>query len=431
MRQRRQTSSSPFGWLSALSFHLLLVGCMLTLGLLIDETRRALGEEFEPTAEAVNATNQHLSDMFTEMVPRNMDARAFWAAKVDEEVRDDDLVSARGFLLAAPYMLDKRDAAAVTAAATTETTGRLDDRLLSAAKLFLPDDVRARYERAVSPPILTPTPGTDTADPVNLSESALSAPSEEEDATEVADETPIAEEAPSPSSVRSSFFILGNARDLSYQSAGWIRGDRTDVFSLALSGLGLIAQEGLIEGFEPDPKFYQGASLVKSATRARRLDPEFEELLRTRLHRAIPEDILYANLQEAFSTNSNLLIQSDVVFKAFADSVDKSRLAPVASDLLRIAELADERTTFAALTILETVTSLRDLKRAELISHAGGDRAVTLAKYKGSEALDAATTLMDWTMRLIILCIVLSAIFLIMGWLSVGTVLRSLNRRNI
>ena len=119
------------------------------------------------------------------------------------------------------------------------------------------------------------------------------------------------------------------------------------------------------------------------------------------------------------------------MFKAFADSVDKSRLAPVASDLLRIAELADERTTFAALTILETVTSLRDLKRAELISHAGGDRAVTLAKYKGSEALDAATTLMDWTMRLIILCIVLSAIFLIMGWLSVGTVLRSLNRRNI
>ena len=98
------------------------------------------------------------------------------------------------------------------------------------------------------------------------------------------------------------------------------------------------------------------------------------------------------------------------------------------TDLTRIAELADERSTFAALTLLETVTSLRDLKRAELISHAGGDRAVTLAKYNGSEALEAATTIMDWTMRLIVLSTLLVAICLVMGWLSVGTVLRSLNR---
>tara|TARA_Y100000052_G_scaffold19324_1_gene18968 strand:- start:39537 stop:40778 length:1242 start_codon:yes stop_codon:yes gene_type:complete len=412
-----------------------MLGCAVVLGLLILETRHALGEEFEPTGEAVTATNQNIGNMFADMVPSDMDAREFWAAKVDEEVRADDLVSARGFLLAAPYMLDKRDAAAVTAAATTETTGRMDERLLAAAKLFLPDDVRARYERAVSPPSLTKASTTSVEDPEGLNDD----PATEDIAPDVDDLIETDEDAmsdddlagvspPTAQAESPDFFILGNARDLSYQSAGWIRGDRTDVFTLTISGLGLIAQDGLIEDFDPDWRFYQGASLVKSAIRARRLDPEFEDLLRTRLQRAMPEAVLHANLKAAFSQNSNLLIQSDVVYQAFAESIERDRLTPIVTDLTRIAELADERSTFAALTLLETVTSLRDLKRAELISHAGGDRAVTLAKYNGSEALEAATTIMDWTMRLIVLSTLLVAICLVMGWLSVGTVLRSLNR---
>ncbi|MAI90544.1 hypothetical protein [Ponticaulis sp.] len=408
MRSRRQSHLRPFGWLSALIFNSLIFGCALLLIMIILETRQDSSSEFEPTSDALLATQQEMGKMFADLVPNGANQRSFWAGMVDREIRADDLTSARGFLLAAPQMLNRQDAAAVTAATTTDTTGSLDERLLAAAKLFLPDDVRARYERAVSP---QPRSFTRTVTPTDETE----------------DSSGLEEEVDTPEAIETApdFFVLGDARDLAYLSAGWVQGDRTDVFSLSISGLGLIAREGLLEDLELDERFYQGASLLKSAIRANRLDPDFENLLRFHLERAMPEDELRENLEAAFAGNSNLLIQTDVIFEAYADAVDTDRLRPFLIDLERIAELADGRTNSAALMLLETVSGQRDLKRAELISYAGGDRAIALAKHYGPDALDAAASIIDWSMHLIMLIAVLAGGIFVLGWLAFSTFLRS------
>ena len=435
MRARRRTHKFSFGWLSGFTFHGLLFAMGAALCLLALEMRHALGEEFAPSRDAISATRAHLGQMFADLVPEDADPRNYWASRVDQEIRSNDLASARGFLLAAPFMLDKRDSAAVTAAAAAESKGEADDRLLSAAKLFLPDDVRARYERATTPVNVaqhtestgeTTDTGTNPQDDVtSITEDVGTAA--EEDTVTLAEDDPTQSRLPPEEMGNMDFFVLGSARDLAFQSAGWVRGDRTDVFSLSISGLGLVIHEGLVDGFDADPGFYEGASLVKSAIRAGRLNTRFEESLRARLDRALPADTLKANLEEAFSKNSNLLIATDVVFDAFAKSVDLERLKILAIDFERIAELADERSTTASLTLLGTVSNQRDLKRAELVSLAGGDRVIPLAKFAGADTLDAATTIMDWTMKLIGLIVLLFGITLLMGWLAVGTLLRSLH----
>ena len=430
MRSRRRNSKAPFGWISALFFHVLMAAFVLTTGEMINETRDAQGIEFEPTSEALAATQEKMGQMFADLVPAIADRRVFWASQVDREVRAQNLVSARGYLLAAPYMLDRQDAAAVLAASNTETRGRIDDRLLSAAKPFLPDDVRARYERAVAPRVRT-IPLEEYSDPVDerVPVSDEAAPED----FEVVPASMTMEEAdgfPEPeSSADNEFFVLGNARDLAFQSAGWIRGDRTDVFALSLSGLGLIAREGLLDDVTVDRDFFQGASLLKSAIRANRLEPDFEELLRDRLERAMPEETLRANLDAAFSSNANLMIEIDPIFEAFANSVDTERLRPFMQDLTRIAVLAEERSGSAALTLISIVSSHRDLKRAELISLAGGDRSVTLAEQYGPEALDAATTIMDWTLRLILLVMAMVGLLGLMLWTAFATLVASTDNK--
>ena len=418
MRSRSRNSQRSFGWISALIFNILLIISGIVVFLIIQETRIARGAEYEPTSEAITATQDRMGRMFADLIPSHENNRQYWAELIDAEVRQGDITSARGFLLSAPYMLNRQDAAAVSAAASTESTGQHDDRLLTAAKLFLPDDVRARYERAVAPPAMDMTP----APPAEAAETeAEAAPETEEEGLQsealIEDET---DAAPEP-----EFFVLGDARDLAFQSAGWIRGDRTDVFALSISGLGLIARDGLLDELELDRRFFEGASLLKTAIRADRLAPDFERTLRDHLERAMPEDTLRANLEAAFASNSNLLIQTDAIFAAFANSVDQPRLRIFLSDLERLAALTEGRATVDALMLIETISSQSDLKRAELISQAGGDRAIALAKHYGEDALNAATTVMDWSMKLVSLIVGFIVLSVLMGLIALSTFTRS------
>ena len=447
MFSRHPTTKLPFGWVSAFAFNTLLVAAAAIVCMIVFEMRNALGEEFATSNEATTATRERMGKMFEGIVPDDVNRREYWANRVRSELRENDIVSARGFLLAAPYMLDSKDTAAVRAAATTDPTGDPDERLLNAAKLFLPDDVRARYERAVSPYQME----VRMSDTVNVPAANETSPEAELalPETETKDENTSDEETVPPEPTlnepetnligttdrisfdsHNDFFVLGSERDLAYQSAGWIRGDTTDVFSLSLSGLGLVAGEEMIGSDRFDDRFFQGASLVKSARRANRLNEKFSEFLERRLEMALPEEKLKSSLESAFRNNANLLIQGDAILKAFADSVEQDHLAPFRSDLFRIGAFSVGRSNSAAMTILQTVTSGRDLKRAELITSAGGDRAVTLTKYLGNDALSAATSVMDWTMRLIQLIISLIVVMVMLFWITVFTFARSFGQKN-
>ena len=407
MSARRRTKKQPFGWMSALLFNALLIGFAYITSLLIVENKKALGEEFVTSSEAVSATQAKMSEMFSAMVPEGREPREFWASEINKQLAENDLDAARGLLLAAPSMLNKKDAGAVLVAAETETEGRLDERLLSASTLFLPDDVRAKYARATSP--------------VEFNSVDID-PSVDGDASDEPDtKTP-------DQSTSSAFFVLGNERDLAYQAAGWLRDDRVDTFSLSISGLGLAAQQGKFKKTKFTDTMLRGASLIKSARRAGRLRPEFEEFLEKRLENALPAERLRKELMTRFNEGGSIFIQSDAILAAFVAATNEANLEPFLEDLERLAHLSDDRTNASAMTIIETISSLRDLKRAELIAFSGGDRAVVLAKYYGPKSLNAAQTVLDWTMKLIGLIMSAVFVFAILLWLALSTLGRSSRR---
>lgn len=418
MTSRRRKKSGTFAWFTALMFNVLLGVFGFVSVRLIAENNAAMGEEYITSSEALAATRERMAGMFSALVPEGADARDFWSSEVNKQIRANDLVSARGLLMAAPDMLDRKDSAAVLAAANTERSGTLDQRLLSAATLFLPDDVRARYERATTPgriEILTTTPESD-AEPVP------EATEPEDSGNETESEISEAEQA----SANPAFFVLGSERDLAYQSAGWLRGDRTDEFSLALSGLGLAAQKGRYEQTRLTENALRGASLVKAARRAGRLQPELSDSLEKKLEAALPADRLKAELDTSFNQGGSILIQGDAILDAFVRATDEPRVQPFLDQLERISRLQEKNTNSAALLLLETLSSQRDLKRAELLIRAGGDRAIALSKYYGPEALTASQTVMDWTLDLILMIMASVGVLLLLIWLAVSTFLRSL-----
>ena len=69
MRLSRRKNQMPFGWLSAVFFNILFLITAIVLSLLIYQTRIALGDEFEPTREALAATDEKLGALFADMVP--------------------------------------------------------------------------------------------------------------------------------------------------------------------------------------------------------------------------------------------------------------------------------------------------------------------------------------------------------------------------
>ena len=423
MPARKRSSRRRSGRVSAILFNLGLFALFYTASLLIIENRRALGEEYVTSKSAVQATRNAMSGMFRELVPPDANPRTFWANRIENELRDSDLASARGYMLAAPDMLATRDVNALLAAANAERSGTEDERLLSAASLFLPDDVRALYERALSPSRLE-TPhlpeATDAEGTVPEVEPASLTVSEEVSVQ------PIALSADARAPEPAGFFVLGSERELAYRSADWVRGDDVDLFSLKLSGLGLALQAGRIEDGKAERDVLRGASLIKSASRADRLSPEFHDVLEKRLSNAIPTDRLGEELEATFQSGGSLLINGDAVLDAFERATETNALAPLLSDFRRISQLGDGRSNTAALTILETIESLSDLKRAELITRAGGDRAVTLTKRYGRDALNAATTVMDWSFYLVALILLNLALLAALGWIALTRTYRFL-----
>ena len=102
--------------------------------------------------EARTETRQQIESEFRKLAAPLGEERRLWAARIDQTLQERDFSSARGYLLAAPLMLNKQDSAAVLAAADAESSGSRDQRLARAALLFLPEELRASYQRSIAPP---------------------------------------------------------------------------------------------------------------------------------------------------------------------------------------------------------------------------------------------------------------------------------------
>ncbi|MCR9225195.1 MAG: hypothetical protein NXH70_14085 [Hyphomonas sp.] len=362
--------------------------------------------------EARTETRQQIESEFRKLPAPLGEERRLWAARIDQTLQERDFSAARGYLLAAPLMLNKQDAAAVLAAADAESSGSRDQRLARAALLFLPEELRASYQRSIAPPKMPD--GTEVS-PETTEEVEDSTPEAENDGPEGAASTtrnstqlaPLNE----PFAGQRSFFLLGDPADLTRRSQRWLAEEQVDSLQLRLRALGLLTQD------DPDAEaqaMFEAASIMRAAHRAGRLSDRFASYLKSRVEDALPEEILRAELNTAFETVMTTEARTVEVLDAYRRALQPEAQDRLVRDMVIIARIAELTSSSGAITLVEQATTPEDMRRALLLSESGGHRSVALAREMGPEVLSLAQIGVKWSRILV---------FQVMGLMALGMAL--------
>ena len=363
--------------------------------------------------EARTETRQEIDGEFRKLTAPLGQERLHWASRIDQTLTERDFSAARGYLLAAPLMLSKQDSAAVLAAADAESSGSRDQRLARAALLFLPEELRASYQRSIAPP---PVPENLDADDDD-DESEIVEDEEPAEETEIADTPRIAgnsvQLAPldEPFVGQRSFFLLGDPADLTRRSQRWLGGEQVDSLQLRLRALGLLTQD------DPDPEaqaMFEAASIMRAAHRAGRLSDRFSSYLKSRVEDALPEEILRTELNTAFETVMTTDARTVEVLKAYRAALQPQARDRLVRDMVIIARIAELTSSSGAITLVEQATTPEDMRRALLLSESGGHRSVALAREMGPEVLTLAQIGVKWSRVMV---------FQVMGLMALGMAL--------
>tara|TARA_R110000868_G_scaffold12918_4_gene61037 strand:- start:2078 stop:3355 length:1278 start_codon:yes stop_codon:yes gene_type:complete len=407
------------GWMQAVVFNSLLI--LMPVIAAQSLAMAFSGESFSdsPTIESIDQTRRNMDDTFAAIAPRNGgDKYKFWHDIVERELTDMDVAAARGFLLAAPQMLDRDSVRELEADSSGVKLDRADDRMAAAALRKLPLDIGLKFEKAQA-----------SAGSRNIP--SASAIIEDTDGTEDAPEEGVADEAAEDSDVSVSgtarpsdrrFVLLGTFADLANNSERWLKGDRVDPITLKITALALIGadtSDGLSEGN------IRAASILKSARRARRMTPEFTAYLKGRLNNALPDDVLRPALEEALGELATTSVRVDRVRNAYLNSINAEGLLELETDLTQIDRIGMLTSTPAAITLIEHVKDSSDLRRARLLAEAGGDRSVALVKQDGPGALRIADTGIKWTRQLMLQVLGLTASGLALLFVMIATFRRN------
>lgn len=422
MKLARKRSERPSSWFYALLFNSLLLLLAILGAKSLATAFNTASPDSRLTTEILVDTRRIIDRSLGQLAVNVDDKRANWANRVKRELVQQDLSAARGFLLAAPAMLDSNDVLALKAAAESEPAGSEDQRLVRAALLFLPNDVRQQYEILIDPPDLRISLNVEDVD------------GEAGDAEEIeADETAIAQpEQAAPAIERNSdFSILGTEEDLVTNSQRWIALDPVDIFVLRLAGLAHLSTD---EGFSDEllinsDQIAQAASILKSAKRANRLNVEYLSELNARLDLALPQAELEVALSAALSGIAPRAELIAPVKEAFRSSLQQDRLAPLMEDFLMISDTADDTSPTGALFLLEQATSRSDVLRARRIARAGSDRAVALVKEIGPDALVLFENHVKWSQALVIQIMVLAGGGMALLWTVLATLGNAFTQR--
>lgn len=361
--------------------------------------------------EARTETRQQIESEFRKLAAPLGEERRLWAARIDQTLQERDFSSARGYLLAAPLMLNKQDSAAVLAAADAESSGSRDQRLARAALLFLPEELRASYQRSIAPPTMPEGAELATEEP---DEPETEAVDSDIDTDETAgNDRNSAQLAPldEPFAGQRSFFLLGDPADLTRRSQRWLGGEQVDSLQLRLRALGLLTQD------DPDPKaqaMFEAASIMRAAHRAGRLNERFTSYLNSRVEDALPEEILRTELNTAFESVMTTEARTGEVLSAYRRALQPEAQERLVRDMVIIARIAELTSSSGAITLVEQATTPEDMRRALLLSESGGHRSVALAREMGPEVLSLAQIGVKWSRMLV---------FQVMGLMALGMAL--------
>ena len=366
------------------------------------------GADYQITPRTIALTRDAIDQSFSAYLATSSNKRQTWSDLVQEETEAGRLSSARGLLLAAPVVLNHRDAESLEDYARSSGLAG-DDAIEMAALRYLTDDALRAYERARR------------ASRVDwLSEEDSGPAVQEISADSVIPESASLPDAQSASSTNVSLNVLGDYRDLSLEGARWIRNDRIDVFAFTLSGLGLTVM---------DEEARAGASILRSAHRARRLNPDLREYFEGHVSRVAPPGLLRKAFVEGFGDTLAVSNQGEIVENIFTSIADQNTLSALEEDLALINDIARETSVFNAITFLESARGYADLRRARLVARSGGDKAIALARLDPTGVLHTAKTEIRWTNDMRMMLAALASIAIVLFLLAAHTLVGSFRRQ--
>jgi hypothetical protein len=431
---RRRELEEKGSWRHALVFNsLLLILAVLAVRVLVSAySTQSLDGSLD--AEAREETRREIDQAFETIVPDGVPSRAYWAEQIANELAQRDFSAARGYLLAAPAMLSRNDRRALLAAVNAEESGTEDERLTRAGLLFLPNDVRADYQRAVERPDMlyseqpaTPAETTDTPAPETETSGTADDETEIGVSPEELSDDPMEASEPEPSldSQSAGFSMIGSRADLVRRSQQWVNGETTDTVQLRLSAIGLIE----VSVGEAEPALLTAISVLRAAGRAGRLDEAYLTYLDERVDLALPEEELLDRLSGVVSAVVPPSVRQSQVLGAYEQSLNAEGLLRLRRDLASIAHIAAETTPAGAVTLIELAKSPEDVRKLETVAQSGSDRAVALAKAIGPRVTDLAQIGIRWSTALVSQILGLLAIFAALVWSTASAFQKMQNSR--
>ena len=365
-----------------------------------------VGVAEQPTIDAIMQTKDRIDHAFEELSPNEADRKLpFWQDKVQRALEEKDVDALRGYLIAAPAMLGNDLGKQVRARAEAESKGTADERLIRAALQKMPESVARSIEYEIGLPQA----------PITPPEPAVTAPVPEEIAGEEIGEVIEAGVRPE---LDWRFRLLGSYGDLAAMSQRWVGGDWSDSIVFKLTGIGLV-QQGISDGLSDG--HIRAVSIVKSASRSKRLTPQFTEYLDALTSAAVPQDVLMPAVEAVLGEVATTDVRGARVRDAFAQSIDPAGLKRLEIDLEQIDKIATLTSPAATLTLLSVAEDGTDLRRARMLAEAGGMQAVALVKERGNEALRVADAGVRWDNSMVLEIMSLTAAGLLLFWVALST----------
>ena len=405
----RKPSGDSAGWMPAFVFNSLLLLIPLLAVRALSTT--VPGETYleDRSASVLAEARRSMDETFSSIQHKDDSQREIWASLVHAQLKARNMSAARGFLLAAPQMLSSDDARAIQAAAQADPSGNEDERLLRASLLFLPSYVRISYETSIQPR------GQDLI----TAPEVIPASVETIDGDLFADEASAKQIRAANLTYRPTFSVLGRVEDLVHNSRSWLRGNRNDNFCIKLAGLAMASPPSSTN--LSSNRLQMAASVLKTAYRSNRLNPDYAARLNEQLQNTLPDDILFANLEQAMADIAPLNVRAMRVQDAYAQSIDPFAAARLGQHLEELAMIAEATSVLGAVSLLEHTSSLSELRHARIIAEAGGDRAVALVAHMGPEGVQMDIQTVRWSQSAILQIMALAAAIialLLSAWAS-------------
>jgi hypothetical protein len=408
---RRRKRRLPFAAYAALIFNAAICISPFIAARAISTAYGDKRPAFEATSEALTATRQAIDARFQRLASNgNGSPREVWSGLVRDELEAGNMATVNGLMLAAPAMLGPGDGDALKERiSVSDMTG--EAAVVDAALAYLPEDVQDAYQRRTAS-ILSMFSN-------NAPGAAVKDAAAKDGAKDAGDQTAQLASAEEDTG-HAEFNILGDLRDLAFQAARWSRSDRIDEFAFTLAGTALTLA---------DPEAREGASIILSARRAQRLDPDFELYLERKLFEAAQPQELKRLLEGEFQNEYGISAKgASVIESVFKSSADREALESFFADLRIVRDIARDTSPISAVAILSQVKDGADLRRAQLVAQAGGDRAVALARYDGDHLLDTARTTINWNNALRMQLASLLACFALLGIIAMSVFWKSVTR---